>query len=120
MRKSVKLIIIVLLLAGIIAAAYVLYYKLADDYGNNNLDDKQTQAEAESNNSYAAPDFTVLDYEGNAVKLSDYKGKPVVLNFWATWCYYCKQEMPDFDKAAEKYSDVQLLKRLCHCLTKSL
>lgn len=109
MRKSVKWIIIALLLSGIISAAYVLYNNLAEDYANNNLDDKQTQAETESDNSYAAPDFTVLDYEGNTVKLSDYKGKPVVLNFWATWCYYCKQEMPDFDKAAEKYADVQFL-----------
>lgn len=109
MRKSVKWIIIAVLLVGIIAVAYVLYNKLADDYGKNNLDEKQTQAETENDDSYAAADFTVLDYEGNAVKISDYKGKPVVLNFWATWCYYCKQEMADFDKAAEKYPDVQFL-----------
>ena len=57
----------------------------------------------------AAPDFTVLDSEGNEVQLSDYVGKPIVLNFWATWCYYCKEEMPDFDKAYEAYPEVQFL-----------
>ena len=35
---------------------------------------------------FNAPDFTMLDWDGNSVKLSDYAGKPIVLNFWATWC----------------------------------
>jgi len=56
-----------------------------------------------------APDFTVLDNDGNEVRLSDYYGKPVVLNFWATWCYYCKVEMPDFNRAYAEYPDVQFL-----------
>ena len=53
-----------------------------------------------------APNFTVLDYSGNQVKLSDYIGKPIVLNFWATWCYYCKVEMPDFERARQENPDV--------------
>ena len=51
----------------------------------------------------------MLDANGNEVKLSDFRGKPIVLNFWATWCYYCKSEMADFNKAYQKYSDVQFL-----------
>ena len=57
-----------------------------------------------------APDFTVYSASGKAVKLSDFRGKPVVLNFWASWCYYCKQEMPDFNEAYKKYKgSVQFL-----------
>lgn len=56
-----------------------------------------------------APNFTVTDYAGNKVILSDYRGTPVVLNFWATWCGYCKQEMPDFDAAYESHPEVQFL-----------
>lgn len=56
-----------------------------------------------------APDFSVTDADGNTVKLSDFRGKPVVLNFWATWCYYCKVEMPDFDAVAAERTDIQFL-----------
>ncbi len=50
-----------------------------------------------------APDFTVYDENGNPHKLSDYFGKPIVLNFWASWCPPCKAEMPEFN---EKYKEL--------------
>lgn len=52
-----------------------------------------------------APDFTVLDKDGNTVRLSEKFGKPIVINFWATWCPPCKQELPDFDKLSKEYGD---------------
>ncbi len=52
-----------------------------------------------------AADFTVQDWEGNQVSLSDYYGKPIVVNFWATWCGPCKSELPAFDNAYAAYQD---------------
>jgi len=45
-----------------------------------------------------APDFELVDLEGNVVKLSEYKGTPIFLNFWASWCGPCKAEMPHMEK----------------------
>ncbi len=52
-----------------------------------------------------APDFTCYDDAGNAVSLSDMRGKPVVVNFFASWCGPCKMEMPYFDECYAKYGD---------------
>lgn len=54
-------------------------------------------------------DFTVVDANGKEVKLSDFRGKPIVLNFWTSWCGYCKREMPDFEKAAKAYPNVNFV-----------
>lgn len=56
-----------------------------------------------------APDFTLKDLSGNEVSLSDYKGKIVFLNFWATWCKYCDIEMPDLNKVHKDNDDVVVL-----------
>jgi thiol-disulfide isomerase/thioredoxin len=50
-----------------------------------------------------APSFTLVDLEGKKVSLADYKGHPVVLNFWATYCGPCKLEMPWFQDLENKY-----------------
>ncbi len=50
-----------------------------------------------------APDFVLKDISGKRVKLSDFRGKAVVLNFWATWCPPCKTEIPWFEDLADKY-----------------
>jgi peroxiredoxin len=50
-------------------------------------------------------DFTLKDINGANVHLADYKGKVVLLNFWATWCNPCKVEIPEFVEAYERYRD---------------
>lgn len=52
-----------------------------------------------------APDFTTVDLDGNEVSLSDYRGKVVFLNFWATWCEWCEKEMPDMDEVYQEFKD---------------
>ena len=51
-----------------------------------------------------APAFTLAALDGKKVSLSDFKGKPVVVNFWATWCGPCKVEMPWFEEFSKKYA----------------
>jgi peroxiredoxin len=53
----------------------------------------------------AAPDFTVYAPDGKAVKLSDYRGKTVILDFWATWCWPCNQSLPHTEAIAKQYKD---------------
>lgn len=59
--------------------------------------------------SAPAPDFSLAAGSGDRVKLSEARGRPVLLNFWATWCPPCKQEMPLLQQASETYPDLLVL-----------
>lgn len=52
-----------------------------------------------------APDFTLQTLEGDTVQLSDLKGQPVLINFWATYCGPCRDEMPAIERRYDKYKD---------------
>lgn len=56
-----------------------------------------------------APDFTLMNLHGEEVSLSDYKGKIVLINFWATWCPWCLKEMPDMQKLSDENDDLVIL-----------
>jgi len=57
----------------------------------------------ENSEEVKAPDFTLYDQYGNKHTLSEYKGKTVFLNFWATWCPPCKDEMPHIEEIYKEY-----------------
>ena len=108
MDKKKNLIMIVLAMVLLIATASALYGRLGEGMTPQQLMEEETKAQQESRQK--APDFTVYDAQGNPVKLSEYFGKPIVLNFWASWCGPCKMEMPDFnEKSKELEGKVQFL-----------
>lgn len=121
MGKKKSLIIIIIVFVVLIAGASFLYDQLSEQIKRDALsteknktseeniesDEQQVAQESVDKNTEdtteesqtAAPDFTVYDVEGNAYKLSEFKGRPTVVNFWASWCGPCKSEMPDFNEA---------------------
>ncbi len=68
---------------------------------------EESEAEDSSQEKLPAPDFTLTDQYGNTHTLSDYKGKIVFLNFWATWCPPCRAEMPDIQAIYEEYEAME-------------
>ncbi|NLZ81985.1 MAG: redoxin domain-containing protein [Clostridiales bacterium] len=73
------------------------------------VEETTVQVEEETTKREVLPafDFTLTDQYGNTHTLSDYKGKVVFLNFWATWCPPCKEEMPDIEELYQEYGENQ-------------
>lgn len=107
MLKKYKTIIIFIVILLVVGGAAIAYPKLSEMYEENDISEETSEA---ASSRIEAIDFTVYDYEGNKVKLSDHFGKPIVLNFWASWCPPCKSEMPTFNALYQDIKDdVQFL-----------
>ena len=110
MKKKKMLLLSSAALVIVLIVASVLYQQFSGSVDNNNLAandpaaNQSGQSQASQNDSdqdaskQFPPDFTVLDSSGKEVKLSDFRGKPTAVNFWATWCGYCVKEMPAFEE----------------------
>jgi cytochrome c biogenesis protein CcmG/thiol:disulfide interchange protein DsbE len=73
---------------------------------STDLSTSSASLESENVSSYPkAPEFTLQNLNGDEVKLSDFSGKLVFVNFWATWCPPCRAEIPGFIKMYDKYKD---------------
>lgn len=114
MRKYGKFTVLILALAVLIIGARALYGNLSVKYGPGTplqevgqgttaKADATSDTEKTEENSTIAPDFAMIDRDGQSKNLHGFLGKPIVLNFWASWCGPCKMELPDFQKAYEKY-----------------
>ena len=109
MKKQLKWFLPAIGLVVLLLAAGAIYRSLSSRYTPPAPSVTQTQPDDGGADPTAAPadvpEFTVLDADGAENRLSDHRGKPVVINFWATWCPYCIEELPMFDEAAKTYGD---------------
>ena len=99
---------------GVLWQAGILF--TADDTGDLNLEAADTSLETPAVEGFEvglkpgdiAPDFAFSSFEGERLRLSDFRGRPVLVNFWATWCQPCRVEMPAIDEAVRRYAEADI------------
>jgi peroxiredoxin len=87
----------------LILVALLVTFMLAFGFHRARRSSNQSTAPAPNMKGGVAPDFTLQSLDGKTVRLSDFRGKAVLLNFWATWCQPCKIEMPWFVELQKQY-----------------
>lgn len=108
------LILMVIFIAGYLT--YSIFSQPANQAKQSNQEQpnqdqstKEQPTPVDKSQVQAAPDFTLTDLDGQNISLSDFQGKNVYINFWASWCGPCKLEMPDIEKIHQDYKDKDLV-----------
>ena len=123
MNQKKRFLILLTVLLIVLAGAMIAYRTLSDrvtpgsallegmtaqttaDTVKTGIDAADSTQNEGSEDVFPAMDFTVYTTDGTPVSLSDHFGRPILINFWATWCPPCKSEMPDFDRVYADYGD---------------
>jgi thiol-disulfide isomerase/thioredoxin len=106
--KKTQTLFAILLSALFFTLMVVVHSSLS---GRADIADNFLPVAEETEGREQAPDFAMLDMHGNEVRLSDFFGKPIVLNFWATWCPSCVTETPYFEQLYSEHGDeIHILK----------
>ena len=106
MSSKIKFLIALIIFAVIMGAIAIIITSNLNEANDADVEHSKNTDEATDatdRQKELAPDFEMVDRDGNRIKLSDMRGKPVVLNFWASWCGPCKSEMPNFEEAYKEY-----------------
>ena len=102
MKKVIIIVVTILFIWFLVLGIFIFpkIVKFMDEFFSSDY-----SASTSSEKKISANDFTVYDTYNNKASLSDFTGKPTVVNFWATWCGYCVRELPYFENSYKEYGD---------------
>ena len=113
MKNNIAIIIIIILVLGV--GGFLVFRSSSGGLGSTVSNGSQLQVSEPAKitgtfkRGQKVPDVSFTDFDGNTHNLSDYAGKAIVLDFWAAWCPFCLEEMPELQKAQDKYGDELVL-----------
>ncbi|MFV0504894.1 MAG: TlpA family protein disulfide reductase [Lachnospirales bacterium] len=107
--KNKKIIILLLILVILFPVSMIIVSRGSRELENNMVDYYvKNTTETEENNTNEVPmlNFSLENLQGEVINSQDYIGKPMVVNFWATWCPPCREEAPAMERMEDKYTDM--------------
>ena len=107
--KNTKLIVVILIIFVLGILGYLLFIKNDDTKVQQRASDASKDALTQVSGSFKQgekiPDVRLIDLDGNTHELSNFAGKAVIIDFWAGWCPFCIEEMPELQKAHQEYGN---------------
>lgn len=105
MKLKIVLPILAVLIAVVAAVIFIAQTGGGKSRAPTQIEKSQAQVEVGS----TAPNFTLSDFSGNSVSLSNFAGKPVFIDFWASWCPPCVEEIPEIQKISQEFGELVVL-----------